>query len=58
MTPAEIHATLAAIDAALTFASRMAERIDQARAEGLVTVDEQQARLTKIDELRNRIAGR
>ena len=43
---------MALLDLLLTAAERVASQIAQARTEGLVTVEEQQERLARVDAIR------
>jgi hypothetical protein len=46
---------MALMDLLLTAAERIASQIAQARAEGLITVEEQQARLARVDAIREQV---
>ena len=46
---------LALMDLLLTAAERIASQIAQARKENLITVEEQQARLARVDAIRDQV---
>jgi len=46
---------MALMDLLLTAAERIASQIAQARADGLITVEEQQARLARVDAIREQV---
>lgn len=55
MTPASAQAALFAFDATLTAMEHLARLIAEARKEGLITVEEQTARLAQVDDIRARV---
>lgn len=47
--------TLLALDIVLTLASLAAAKIEELRKEGLITPEEQSARLAKVEEIRKKV---
>lgn len=56
MTPADAQALLFAMDAALTAAERIGKIVAEKKKEGLITVEEQQTQLDRIEALRKELS--
>lgn len=51
----DVENLLLAADVALTLASLAASKIEELRKEGVITADEQSARLTRVEEIRKKV---
>jgi hypothetical protein len=56
MTPLEAQTALAILDLLLTGADKVAEKVAEARRQGLISVDEQATRKAQIDALRLKVS--
>lgn len=55
MTAIEVQAALALMDGLLTMGSAIANKIEAAKREGLVSVEQQQAQMDKLAEIRAKV---
>jgi len=55
MTPAQAQLALALFDLLLTGLEKIGQQIAEAKKQGLITVDEQQARLARVDAIRQEV---
>jgi hypothetical protein len=55
MTPQQVALALALFDLLLTGLEKIGQQIAQAKKEGLITVEEQQARRDRVDAIRKEV---